>query len=64
VSKRDHAAIALQYANDVVAGASSRASGRSLACRRQLSDLERQETAAFPFRYEPQRGARCAGSSS
>ena len=55
---RDYAAIALQYAHDVVNGVIAACKWTILACKRQLRDLERQETPEFPFRYEPHRGAR------
>lgn len=55
---RDYAAIALQYARDVVSGARAACKLAIAACQRQLTDLERQATPGFPFRYEPARGAR------
>jgi phage terminase large subunit-like protein len=58
VNARDYAAIAAQYTHDVVAGVLAACKWTILACRRQLEDLERQETADFPFRYEAHRGAR------
>jgi phage terminase large subunit-like protein len=56
--KRDYAAIAEQYAREVVAGTILACRWTIDACRRQLADLERAETPAFPYRYEPARGAR------
>ena len=47
---RDYAAIALQYARDVVSGAVSACKWTVAACLRQLDDLDRQETEAFPYR--------------
>jgi phage terminase large subunit-like protein len=55
---RDYAAIALQYAMEVVSGARAACRLAIAACQRQLTDLERQATPGFPFRYEPARGAR------
>lgn len=55
---RDYAAIALQYARDVVEGTRVACRLAIAACQRQLDDLSRQETPGFPFRYEPARGAR------
>lgn len=58
ITPRDYGAIALQYARDVVNGVIAACKWTIAACRRQLEDLERQETPDFPFRYEPHRGAR------
>jgi phage terminase large subunit-like protein len=58
VSGRDYAAIAEQYARDVVAGTILACRWTIAACQRQLNDLARAETAEFPYRYEPARGAR------
>jgi phage terminase large subunit-like protein len=55
---RDYAAIALQYARDVVDGTISACRYVIAACQRQITDLGRQESPGFPFRYEPSRGAR------
>ena len=55
---RDYAAIALQYARDVVDGTRAACKLAIAACQRQLTDLSRQQTPGFPFRYEPARGAR------
>jgi phage terminase large subunit-like protein len=57
-ARRDYGAIALGYANDVVNGVISACKWTILACRRQLEDLERQETPDFPYRYEARRGSR------
>jgi phage terminase large subunit-like protein len=55
---RDYAAIALQYARDIVEGTRAACTLAIAACQRQLDDLARQETPGFPFRYEPARGTR------
>jgi phage terminase large subunit-like protein len=55
---RDYAAIALQYAIDVVLGSIAACKWVVAASQRQLDDLARAETADFPFRYEPARGAK------
>ena len=55
---RDYAAIALGYANDVVAGTIAACKWTIAACQRQLDDLAKQRTPGFPFAYEPARGAR------
>lgn len=52
---RDFAAIALQYAEDVVSGAIPAGRIARGACARQLKDLKR---ATFPWKYEPARGVR------
>jgi phage terminase large subunit-like protein len=56
--RRDYAAIALKYARDVVGGSIAACKWTVAACLRQLDDLERQDTEAFPYRYDPARGAR------
>lgn len=56
--RRDYAATALQYARDVVSGSVAACKWTVAACLRQLDDLERQETEAFPYRYEPKRGVK------
>jgi phage terminase large subunit-like protein len=55
---RDYAAIALQYARDVVNGTIFACKWTIAACQRQIDDLDRQQTAGFPFRYEPALGAK------
>lgn len=55
---RDYGAIALEYARKVVEGTIAACKLAIAACERQLRDLERQQTPGFPFRYEPERGAR------
>ena len=54
--RRDYAAIALQYAIDVVGGSIAACKWVVAACLRQLDDLARQQTPEFPFVYEPARG--------
>ncbi len=56
--RRDYAAIAHQYALDVVSGVQIACKWVIAAGQRQLDDLARQETAGFPYRYEPARGAK------
>lgn len=56
--RRDYAAIARQYAEDVVSGVQVACKWVIAACERQLSDLRRQQSSEFPFRYEPDRGAK------
>jgi len=56
--RRDYAAIALQYAHDVVSGVQVACKWVIAACQRQLDDLARSETPGFPFRYEPERGTK------
>lgn len=56
--KRDYAAIAEQYARDVIDGTIAACKWTVAACLRQLDDLARQETDGFPYRYDPTRGAR------
>jgi phage terminase large subunit-like protein len=58
IVKRDYAAIAEQYARDVVAGTVLACKWTIAACQRQLLDLARAESPDFPYRYEPARGAR------
>src|SRR5690349_12609591 len=47
-----HAEIATKYAQDVVSGAIPACKWVKLACQRQLSDLERQNTAEFPWIFD------------
>ena len=54
---RDYAAIALQYARDVVDGHTLACQWVIKACRRQLNDLERAGTDDFPYRFDETRGA-------
>ena len=49
----DHIAAANQYAHDVVNGHILAASWVKFACQRHLNDLKRQQTADFPYRFDP-----------
>lgn len=50
---RDYAGISNQYAQDVVDKVIPACKWVQLACQRQLSDLSRQGTEAFPYFFEP-----------
>ncbi len=50
---RNYAAIARQYAKDVVAGKISTCKWAKQACQRQLNDLERFKGKSSPFRFNP-----------
>jgi phage terminase large subunit-like protein len=54
--ERDFAAIATQYARDVVGGSVPASRYHRLACERHLRDLERAEAGdpAFPYAFNPQ----------
>lgn len=56
--KRDHAAIAAAFARDVLDGTFP--AGRLLraAVKRQVEDLKRTPSADFPFRFDPEVGAK------
>jgi phage terminase large subunit-like protein len=56
--RRDYAGIARQYAEDVVTGVQIACKWVIAACARQLADEQRQATPDFPYRYEPERGAK------
>lgn len=51
---KDYAAIATQYAEDVVAGRIPACKWIRLACQRQLNDLQRQNTPGFPYVFNPE----------
>lgn len=51
--KPDYCAVARQYAEDVASGAVPACKWVKLACERQTKDLARQETAGFPYRFDP-----------
>lgn len=51
---KDYAAIALQYATDVVEGRIPVCKWTRLACQRQISDLARQGSPDFPYVFNPQ----------
>jgi phage terminase large subunit-like protein len=48
-----YAEIAQKYAQDVVSGTIPACKWVKLACQRQISDLERQNTAEFPWKFNP-----------
>lgn len=52
-SKPDYVAKANQYIQDVLAGIIPACKWAKLACQRQVNDLARQDTADFPFRFDP-----------
>lgn len=58
--KVDHAAIALKYARDVVAGTVPAGQWVVKAAKRHLRDLERERSPDFPYTFEPECGARVA----
>lgn len=51
---KDYAAVADQYARDVVEGRIVACQWVRLACQRHLRDLERQNTDGFPFVWNPE----------
>ena len=53
-----YAARAVAYARRVVAGDETAGKLERLACERFLRDLDRQDTDAFPYRFDEARGAR------
>jgi len=53
VSDRDFIALAAQYQADVLSGAIPACRWVRLACERNRRDLDRQATAAFPYRFDP-----------
>jgi phage terminase large subunit-like protein len=55
---RDYVAIAAQYQADVVVGIIPACKWVRLACERNRRDLDRQETAAFRYRFDPEAGRR------
>jgi phage terminase large subunit-like protein len=56
-SSRDYPAIALQYATDVLSGAIPACKWVRLACQRQLNDLKRKTSEAFPWHFDPEKAA-------
>lgn len=58
MSKKDFAAIAQQYAADVLAGKILACKWVKLACERQQKDLQQQDQPHYPWRYEAARGTR------
>jgi phage terminase large subunit-like protein len=55
---RDHIALAAQYQADVLSGAIPACKWVRLACERNRRDLDRQETADFPYRFDADAGRR------
>jgi len=55
---KDYIAIAAQYQADVIAGVIPACRWVRLACERNRRDLDRQETDAFPYRFDPEAGRR------
>lgn len=58
---RDYAAIAKQYARDVVRGKIPACAWAKLACQRHLSDLTRSKSKAYPFTFDAAEAARVCG---
>lgn len=57
---RDHCAIGIRYAEDIVAGRIDACRWVRLACQRSLDDLTRQKTSEFPYRFDEDKGGRVA----
>ena len=55
MAKKNHWAAAESYINDVVNGRTLACKWVELACERAISDLKRQRTAAFPYRFDAER---------
>lgn len=55
---KDYIQIAAQYQADVLTGRVPACHWVKQACERNRRDLDRQETAAFPFRFDPEAGRR------
>lgn len=58
MSSRDYVALAAQYQADVLAGQVPACKWVRLACERNRRDLDRQGTAAFPYRFDPEKARR------
>lgn len=58
MSDRDYAAIARQYAGDVVRGKIPACKSIRLQCQRFLDELKVQRKRGFPFRFDEQKAAR------
>lgn len=58
MTERDYIGLAAQYQADVLSGAIVACKWVRLACARNRRDLDRQETAAFPFRFDPSAASR------
>lgn len=58
---RDYAAIAKQYARDVVSGKQPAGKSIRLQCERFLDELKRQRRKDFPYKFDPKKAAKvCA----
>jgi len=57
-AQRNHVALGLQYARDAASGREPACKWVRLACQRHLSDLERQRTPGFPYRFDEEHGGR------
>jgi phage terminase large subunit-like protein len=57
-SKKDYPAIALSYAEDILAGRIPACKEVKQACRRHLTDLERAESGKFEYIFDPASGSR------
>jgi len=55
---KDYIQIAAQYQADVLAGVIPACTWVRLACERNRRDLDRQDTPAFPYRFNPDAGAK------
>lgn len=53
VPGRDYVALAAQYQTDVLGGMIPACQAVRLACERNRRDLDRQSTAGFPYRFDP-----------
>jgi phage terminase large subunit-like protein len=53
VSERDYVSMAADYQADILAGRILACKWVQLACERNRRDLDRQETAEFPYRFDP-----------
>src|ERR1019366_581672 len=56
-AKRDHSAIALQYAHDVIAGTIPACRFVKLACQRHLDDLA-NDSVLWPYKFDPAKANR------
>jgi phage terminase large subunit-like protein len=57
---RDHAAIGLQYAKDVVAGRIAACKWVKKACKRQIADLAKWADGTGPYRFDAAKGNKAA----
>jgi phage terminase large subunit-like protein len=58
MTDKDFISISAQYQADVLSGAIPACRWVKLACERNRRDLDRQETKAFPYRFDPDAGRR------